>query len=52
MHLKESEIKEFILGADHPMFARSLSNLANVYILLKNYQEAEEIYLRSIKICE
>lgn len=53
MHLKEIEIKESVLGTDNPEFALSLSHLANLYMFkLKNYQEAEKLYLRSIVICK
>lgn len=52
MQLKAIEIKESILGKDHPEVALSLGHLASLYLYqLKKYKEAEQLYLRSKKIC-
>lgn len=53
MHLKAIEIKESILGENNPDVALSLGHLASLYTYqLKKYHEAEQLYLRSKKICK
>lgn len=52
MHLKAIEIKESILGKDDPEVALSLGHLASLYTYqLRYFREAEQLYLRSKKIC-
>lgn len=53
MHLKAIEVKESVLGKDDPEVALSLGHLASLYTYqLKNYKEAEKLYLRSKSICK
>ena len=51
MHLKAIEIKERLLGVDDYEVALSVGHLASLYNYdMKKYQDAEKLYLRSIKI--
>lgn len=53
MHLKAIQIKESILGEDHPEVALSLGHLASLYTFqLGKFYEAELLYLRSKNICK
>jgi tetratricopeptide (TPR) repeat protein len=45
-------IREKALGPEHPDVARSLNNLANVYLDQGRYQEAEALYTRALGIRE
>ena len=51
-YIQALEISEKKLSPKHPLFATSLNNLASLYIKLRNYSEAEQIYLRSIEVYE
>jgi len=46
------EIRERILGANHPNVSTSLNNLAELYRGQGNYAEAEPLYQRSLSIYE
>lgn len=47
------EVKESILGKEHPDVALSLGHLASMYTYqLGRYEDAETLYLRSKTICE
>ncbi len=46
------EIREKVLGKEHPDVAESLNNLALLYQNQGNYQKAEPLYLRSLAIVE
>lgn len=52
LHLEAIRIKSFILGDDDPEVAVSLGHLASLYNYdIKDYQKAEDLYHRGIKIC-
>ena len=46
------DIREKVLGPDHPDTARSLNNLAGVYVSQGRYKEAEPLYRRALEIHE
>ena len=46
------EIREKVLGPDHPDTARSLNNLAAVYYYTKEYAKAEPLFVRALDIKE
>ncbi len=46
------EIRERLLGQDHPQVARSLNNLALLYEVQRRYTEAESLYQRALMIRE
>lgn len=51
MHLKAIAIKERLLGAEDYEVALSVGHLASLYNYdMQKYEEAEELYLRSISI--
>ena len=51
MHLKAIDIKERLLGEEDYEVALSVGHLASLYNYdMKKYDEAEELYLRSIDI--
>lgn len=51
MHKKAIEIKERLLGPDDYEVALSVGHLASLFNYdVHNYDEAEKLYLRSIKI--
>jgi CHAT domain-containing protein/lipopolysaccharide biosynthesis regulator YciM len=45
-------IREKVLGKEHPLVARSLNNLADLYRVMGNYRQAEPLYQRSLAIRE
>jgi len=49
---KALQIREIALGAEHPDIAKSLSNLAALYISQGTYEQAEPLYLRALEILE
>jgi CHAT domain-containing protein/Tfp pilus assembly protein PilF len=52
-HAKRSlEIRERVLGRDHPDVAVSANNLAELYRIVGRYAEAEPLYKRSLDIKE
>lgn len=51
MHLKAIELKKAIVGPDDYEVALSLGHLASLYNYdLSRYEDAEQLYLRSIEI--
>ena len=53
MHLKAIEIKERLLGPDDYEVALSVGHLASLYNYdMNKYEEAEQLYMRSINIGE
>lgn len=52
MYLKSIEINESILGKDSPEVAFSICNIANLYMYQLEYEEAEQLYLRSKIVCK
>lgn len=51
MFLERSlEMRERVLGPDHPDCAQSLNNLAALYNEKKQYDKAEELYERALDI--
>src|SRR4051794_16985025 len=46
------EIREKALGPDHPDVAKSLNNLAALYVRKGRFAEAEPLYQRAIRIVE
>ena len=49
---KAIELKRITLGSNHPSYAISLHNLANVYQTLGRYSQAEPLLVEAIKIKE
>ena len=52
MYQRALEIREQMLGAQHPDTATSLNNLANLYRKQEKYELAEPLYQRAISIFE
>ncbi len=52
LYKRSLEIKEKVLGAEHPSVATTLSNLAELYKAQGRYEEAEPLYKRSLEISE
>jgi len=53
IYLEVIKIQELNLGENHPVFARSISILAQLYMdHLHKIHDAELLLLRSIKICK
>ncbi|OYQ63699.1 hypothetical protein B9G53_15590 [Pseudanabaena sp. SR411] len=50
--MRSLSILERQLGANHPNFAFSLNNLAELYKSQGKYSEAEPLYLRALAILE
>ncbi|OCQ90985.1 hypothetical protein BCR12_04320 [Limnothrix sp. P13C2] len=50
--MRSLEIRERVLGADHPDTATSLNNLASLYSSQGRYEAAEPLYRRSLEIRE
>ncbi len=51
MHKKAIDIKENLLGLEDYEVALSVGHLASLYNYdMKRYQEAEQLYIRSIQI--
>lgn len=51
LFLKRSlEMRERVLGSDHPDCAQSLNNLAALYNEKKHYDKAEELYEKALDI--
>lgn len=51
MHLKAIEIKEKLLGPEDYEVALSVGHLASLYNYdMQRYEDAEQLYLRSINI--
>lgn len=51
LFLKRSlEMRERVLGPDHPDCAQSLNNLAALYNEKKHYDKAEELYEKALDI--
>jgi CHAT domain-containing protein/Tfp pilus assembly protein PilF len=46
------EIRERLLGTEHPDVAESVENLADIYSDKGEYASAEPLYLRALAICE
>ncbi|BBD62071.1 peptidase-like protein [Nostoc sp. HK-01] len=46
------DIREKVLGKEHPLVATSLNNLAELYRIQGEYQQAEPLYQRSLAIRE
>jgi tetratricopeptide (TPR) repeat protein len=46
------ELSEDLFGAEHPDFAASLNNLAELYRVQGRYGDAEPLYKRSLRIWE
>lgn len=46
------EIRETALDPDHPSVARSLHQLAGVYVQWKKYGNAEQLYKQALEISE
>ncbi len=47
---QSTEIRRTALGEDHPDFATSLNNLAELYRAMGRYEEAEPLYKQSLEI--
>ncbi len=52
LHLKALNIREKILGEEHPDTASSYNNLAGLYESMGQYQKAEPLYLKDLQINE
>ena len=52
LHRRSLDIRERVLGADHPATANSLNNLAELYRAQGRYEAAETLYRRSLDIRE
>ncbi len=52
IYLDSLEIKEYLLGKDHPHIAPVLNNLAWLYYKLNRHEDAEALYLRSLEMKE
>ncbi len=52
LYLRSLEIQEKAQGGDHPEFAATLNDLANLYSRQGRYEEADPLYLRSLEIQE
>jgi tetratricopeptide (TPR) repeat protein len=52
LYKRALEIREKVLGPDHPDVSDSLNNLANLYSDLGHYQRAEPLYKRALEIKE
>ncbi|MEQ2176323.1 hypothetical protein GOODEAATRI_026755 [Goodea atripinnis] len=50
--LRSLEIRETALDPDHPSVARSLHQLAGVYVQWKKYGNAEQLYKQALEISE
>jgi tetratricopeptide (TPR) repeat protein len=50
--MRSLDIRERLLGADHPDTATSLNNLAGLYSSQGRYEAAEPLYIRSLEILE
>ena len=50
LHRQALELREKILGQEHPDVAQSLNNLATVYVEQRRYAEAVPLYERAISI--
>jgi tetratricopeptide (TPR) repeat protein len=46
-YLEAIDIREKVLGKEHPLYAATLVNLANLYRYLNNYKKAEPLYLEA-----
>jgi tetratricopeptide (TPR) repeat protein len=49
---KALQIRELVLGAEHPDTAGSLTNLADLYKAQGKYEQAEPLYLRALEILD
>ena len=47
MHLEAKAIREKVYGKEHPEYASALNNLANLYRVLGQYEQAEPLYLEA-----
>ena len=52
LFVRSLDIREKILGSDHPSTASSLYNLARLYAQMGKYSQSEPLYLRSLVIRE
>lgn len=52
MYLEAKEIREEVLGEEHPDFATSLGNIAELYQSMGNYEKALPLYLQANAIRE
>ena len=50
LYLQDMEISRAVLGENHPDFATTLNNLAELYQSQGRYEEAEPLYLQAIEI--
>ena len=46
------DIREKVLGAEHPDIAHSLNHLAELYRIQGKYDQAEPLYQKALSICE
>ncbi len=44
------ELRKQLLGEDHPEYATSLNNLANLYSNQGKYEQAEPLYIQALKL--
>lgn len=52
LHEEALTLREAVLGPDHPLLARSLTNTAAAYIELARFEEADARYARALRIRE
>jgi tetratricopeptide (TPR) repeat protein len=52
LYLEAKSIREKVLGKEHPDYAASLNNLANLYRDKGDYDKAEPLYLEAKSIRE
>ncbi len=51
-YLKSKDIRERVLGKEHPDYAWSVNNLALLFVAISNYEKAEQFFLEAITIRE
>ena len=52
LYFESKAIREKVLGKEHAEYARSLNNLANLYVGMGQYEKAESIHLEAKAIRE
>lgn len=52
LYVRSLQIREKVLGPEHPQVATSLNNLAMLYRSLERYREAEPCFKRALAILE
>ena len=52
MHRQTLELREKVLGKEHPNTLTSMNNLANVLQRMKKYEEAEQMHRQTLELRE